>query len=138
MMCNINYRRLALAVFAAVLVIGFGVANGAEADDAVPVEAKAQTVAKVVFIDMEKSCECTRKRIDGSWKALQDALGDRSDVAVERIHVDTQGGQADPYRKLRPMVTVPAIYLLDAGGAVVDLLQGEVTADQIKAKTGSR
>ena len=95
-------------------------------------------VHRIVFIDQEQACECTRTRIEGSWTALQAALGENSGIAVERIHRDTQEEQAEEYRLLRPMVTVPGIYLLDENGAVVELLQGEVTEAQFRTALGGR
>jgi hypothetical protein len=90
------------------------------------------SIASIVFVDQAQACDCTRRRIEGSWAALQAALGQDSGIAVERIHRDTQEEQAEEYRLLRPMVTVPGIYLLDEGGAVVELLQGEVTEEQVR------
>lgn len=88
-------------------------------------------VARIVFIDEEQACECTRDRIFISWNALQAALGGGSSIAVERIHRDTQAERAERYRSLQPTVTVPGIYLLDDNGAVIELLQGEVTEERV-------
>jgi len=94
------------------------------------------TVVRIVFIDQEQACDCTRNRISGSWTALQAALGRGSAISVERIHRDTQEDQAEEYRMLRPMVTVPGIYLLDTNGAIVELLQGAVTEEQVRTALG--
>jgi glutathione S-transferase len=96
-----------------------------------PLSAQSK-VARIVFIDQEKACECTMNKIQASWTALQAALGPNSSLDVERIHRDTQEEQAEEYRLLRPMVTVPGIYLLDDSGAIVELLQGEVTQEQVR------
>jgi hypothetical protein len=93
----------------------------------------ASQIAKVVFIDKEQACDCTRKRIDGSWTALQAALGEPATLPVERIHVDTQAAQARPYTVFKPLMVPPGIYFVDAREAVVELLQGEVTTEQIAA-----
>jgi hypothetical protein len=93
-------------------------------------------VARIVFIGQEQACHCTRDRIDGSWTALQAALGEGSGIAVERLRRDTQADQVEEYRMLRPFVTVPAIYLLDEDGAIVELLQGEVTEEQVRTALG--
>ncbi len=97
---------------------------------------EASAVAQIVFIDQEQACECTQNRINGSWAALQAALGEDSGVTVERIHRDTQEEQAEEYRMLQPMVTVPGIYLLNQNGAIVELLQGEVTEAQVRTALG--
>ena len=91
-------------------------------------------LARVVFLDKEKCCQCTRDRTDASWAALQGALAGRRDtLPVERIHVDTQPDQVAKYRSQRPFVAIPAIYLLDGSGNVVELLQGELTQAQVSA-----
>ena len=95
-------------------------------------------VARIVFVGQAQACDCTRTRIDGSWRALQAALGEGSDIAVERLERDRQPDEVEEYRMLRPFVTVPAIYLLDENGAIVELLQGEVTEAQVRAALGGR
>ncbi len=92
--------------------------------------AKAQ-VAKVVFIDKAIACDCTKKRTEDSFAALTTALGTPASLPVERIHLDTQKAQADTYTVFKPLLVVPGIYFLDANNAVVELLQGEVQAEQV-------
>jgi hypothetical protein len=45
--------------------------------------------------------------------------------------VDTEGAKVEPYRSQKPIMALPAIYFLDGKGAIVELLQGEVTAKQV-------
>ncbi len=104
----------------------------ADPSGAAAVSAPASRVARIAFVDKENCCDCTRRAQDASWAALQAALGGAA-IPVERIHFDTQAAQADSYRSLRPMMASPGIYFLDAAGGLVDLLQGEVTADQVRA-----
>jgi hypothetical protein len=85
-----------------------------------------------VFVDLEDACACTRERIDQSWAALQQALGEPARYPVARIHQDTQAALAEPLVKARPLLVPPGLYFVDAGGAVVELLQGELSADQIQ------
>lgn len=96
-----------------------------------PAEAKA-AVARIVVIDLEECCDCTRKRIDGALDALAEALGSR-ELPVEQIHTDTQADAAAPYREMKAYITVPALYFLDADGKLVEQIQGEVTVEQIRA-----
>jgi len=103
---------------------------------AVSAQPGTSSVVRIVFIDQEQACDCTQTRINNSWTALQAALGQDSGISVERIHRDTQEEQAEEYRLLRPMVTVPGIYLLDQSGAIVELLQGEVSEEQARAALG--
>ena len=91
----------------------------------------ATKVARIVFVGKEHPCDCTRKALDAGWAALQKALGTPSKVPVEKLQVDTDGSKVDPYRNQKPIMALPAIYFLDGKGAVVELLQGEVTTEQI-------
>lgn len=105
-------------------------ANAAVEADAPPA---ARPVARIVFIDQEEACDCTRARIDASWTALQQAIEGREALPVERLHGDTQETEARPYLEMKPMMVAPALYLLDADGALVQQLQGELTESQIAA-----
>jgi hypothetical protein len=96
----------------------------------------ATKVAKIVFVGKEHPCDCTRKALDAGWAALQKALGTPARVAVERLKVDTQGDKVDPYRQQKPIMALPAIYFLDGKGVVTQLLQGEVTSEQIGQALG--
>lgn len=126
---------------------GCGQASGETNNSPAPAPATKQpavaspsesNVARIVFVGQEQACGCTRNRIDGSWRALQAALGESSGIAVERLRRDTQSDQVEEYRMLRPFVTVPAIYLLDENGAIVELLQGEVTEEQLRTALGGQ
>ena len=97
-------------------------------------------VARVVFMDKEHACECTRKRVDDTWAELQTALGTPPKLPIERIHIDTQAAQAGPYTSAKPLMVPPGIYFVDQQQRVVELLQGEVKAEEITAvlKRGSQ
>jgi hypothetical protein len=90
------------------------------------------SVARIVFLDQEQCCDCTRRRIENSWTELQTALPAKNNIQVDRVHVDTQESLAEPYRKLRPNQVIPAIYFLDEKGALIEMLQGEVTVAAIQ------
>ena len=91
-------------------------------------------LARIVFVDKQQCCQCTQSRIDASWSSLQGALAGRDGVLpVERLHVDTQAALVEKYRDQRPFMVIPAIYLLDGSGKVVELLQGELTQAQVSA-----
>ncbi len=87
-------------------------------------------VTKIVFVGKLAACDCTRRRIDDSWAALQAALGTSGDIQIERLHVDTEQTKVAPYRKMRAIMVIPAAYFLDASGALLDMLQGEITTEQ--------
>lgn len=90
-------------------------------------------VAKIVFLDQEECCACTRERTDATWAALQGALENNRQVPVQRVHSDTQTDVAGPYLALRPMMVVPGLYFLDADDQLVEMLQGELTSEAIGA-----
>ncbi len=102
----------------------------AATDTTAPASQSSNTnVARIVFVDQKQACDCTRKRIDGSWAALQAALGAHKDIPVERIHMDTDQSRVEPYEEMRAIMVLPAIYLLDVSGKLLDMVQGEVTTD---------
>ena len=124
--------------FVLAIIISASACQQAKAPPAAQVAANTATlgansapVAKIAFLDQETACDCTRKRIDASWAALQTALGTPSTLAVERVHVDTEAAKAEAYTMLKPLMVTPGIYFLDARDSVVEMLQGEVSAQQI-------
>lgn len=88
-------------------------------------------VERIAFVDQEEACECTHRRIDDSWAALQAGMKQSREVPVQRIHRDTQPIDVGPLQAKRKFVAVPAIFLLDGSGEVIDMLQGEVTDKEI-------
>lgn len=98
----------------------------------------ASKVEKIVFIDKEQACDCTRKRIEDTWAAMQAALGTGGGLPVERIYVDTQAAKAETYTLVRPLMVLPGIYFVDQHDAVIELLEGEVTKEQIVAALKAR
>jgi hypothetical protein len=106
---------------------------------ATPTAPTTSKLARVVFMDKKDACACTRKRVDDTWAALQTALGTPPKLPVERIHIDTQAAQAGPYTSAKPLMVPPGIYFVDQQLRVVELLQGEVKAEEITAvlKRGS-
>ncbi len=121
------------AAVAVLLGLGAISACGGEQANATPPAVAKAAVAKIVFVDQEEACECTRKRIDGTWTELQKALGDDPKVPVERIHGDSQEEQAKPYIAMRALMVAPGLYFLDAEGQLLEMLQGELTEAQIAA-----
>ena len=93
-----------------------------------PAETK---VSRIVFIGQKEACECTRNRIDASWRALQSANSTSPQVPVERIDRDVQAKAAEKYTEMKALMVVPGIYCLDTKGALIEMLQGEVTKDKI-------
>ena len=88
-------------------------------------------VVRIVLVGKEHACDCTRKKVDTALAALQQVLGNPYKIPVEMLKVDIEEDKVEPYRKQKPMMAVPAIYFVDAKGSVIDMLQGEITAEQI-------
>ena len=91
----------------------------------------ATKVTRIVFVGKEHACDCTRKTVDDGWAALQKVLGTPAKLPVERLQVDTEADKVAPYRQQKPIMALPAIYFIDAKGVVMELLQGEVTTEQV-------
>lgn len=92
---------------------------------------KTSDVVKIVFVGQKNACECTRTRIDTSWKTLQGVLGKRDDIAIEQIQLDVDEEQAEKMDNIRSLMVTPGIYFFDANEHLLEMLQGEVTAEQI-------
>jgi len=90
-------------------------------------------VTRIVFLDQKQACDCTRKRIDASWLALQAALKNATGADVLRLFHDVDEQAADEYKQMKPLMVAPGIYFLDKNGGLVEMLQGEVTEPQITA-----
>jgi hypothetical protein len=120
-----------------------GVHPGCRREAATAPAAKAATapaagtqVARIVFVDKERCCACTRQRIDDAWKALTGIVGFPPGIDVERIHLDTQKERAEPYQRQRAVMVPPAIYFFDRQGTLIDVLQGEVSKKQLQKVLG--
>ncbi len=92
----------------------------------------AQKVVRVVFIDKENACACTRERCDEGWSALQGALTSLTvRPEVERFYMDTQEDLAATYQEKRPILAAPALYFFQQDGSLAGMLQGEIQEDEI-------
>ncbi len=98
--------------------------------EAAPAETRPQ-VSRIVFVGQKDACECTRKRIDTTWEALQSVLATGPAVPVERIQLDVDEKNTERYHAMRALIVAPGIYFLDNDGDLIELLQGEVREDQI-------
>jgi len=128
--------RLAVIVFLSLLSLpacAKGKGAPAAAMAATPVTPTTSKVARVVFMDKEHACECTRKRVDDTWAAAPDSPGTPPKLPIERIHIDTQAAQAGPYTSAKPLMVPPGIYFVTSSSAWSNYLQGEVKAEEIAA-----
>jgi hypothetical protein len=129
-----------IGLLSLLLTLGLGACERSKAAPAqavanppVPAPSQPNTkIAKIVFIDKEKACDCTRKRVEGTWTTLQTALGTPPSLPVQRLHVDTQAAEAAPYTSAKPLMVPPGIYFVDGRGTVVELLQGEIETKEIE------
>jgi hypothetical protein len=135
-----RYNRLVLlavtVTFPTVMACKSQTASSATAIGAAVAAPVAQAPAKprptrIIFVGKEHACDCTRKSVDAGWEALQKALGTPAKLPVERLQIDTQGDKVAPYRQQKPIMALPAIYFVDGKDMVLELLQGEVTAEQV-------
>lgn len=70
--------------------------------------------------------------MDASWKALSQALGKPPKVPVDQYYMDIDEEAVQNLQSQVRFMVVPAIYFLDAKNRVVTLLQGEITANQVR------
>jgi len=124
------YRR-GMVLFTLLMLVIPGAGCRQDADGPGPAVAGSR-VAKIVFVGKERACDCTRKRVDDSFAVLQSALAERQDIPVERLRVDIDQAKVAEYQEMRAIMVLPAIYLFDEPGGLVDVLQGEVTDKQVR------
>jgi hypothetical protein len=125
--------RLAVIAILALAAVACGDSEQAEPEwkrNLIPRAPADTAVAKIVFVDQLFACACTMTRIDKSWKTLQRFV-DGTGIPVERIHLDKDEAAADRYDDMASLVVPPGIYFLDSGGALIKMLQGELSGRQI-------
>ena len=90
-------------------------------------------VGRIVFLDKENCCDCTRNRQNASWNNLQEAMDAApSKPPVDVIHVDSQADQAAVYLDLEPVMVTPGLYFFDHKENLLEMVQGEVSREQIE------
>jgi hypothetical protein len=97
-----------------------------------PASPASAPALRIVFVDKKAACACTRTAVDEGWKTLESTLGPKSKVPVTRLFMDTQADQVAVYRSKRPMVALPAIYVIDRADSIVGMLQGEIKAADLQ------
>ena len=106
-----------------------------KADEPTPATAQAgpTRVTKVVFIGQKDSCKCTRERIDKTWPVVDSVLKGYKDITVRKIQIDVEAEEADRYDEMKSIMIAPGIFFMDKDDKLVEMIQGEVSADQVLA-----
>ncbi len=108
-------------------------ANDTKTASATSGRASSARVSKIVFVGGEGFCQCTLDKINAGWQVMTQALGKSPKLPVERLDFRVHREEVARLRNLKPMMALPAIYFIDSKGAVLELLQGEVTLEQLLA-----
>lgn len=90
-------------------------------------------VVSIVFVGQKQACDCTRNRIETTWNTLTEVLKKKPELPVKRIARDVDVEEAENMAVLKPLMVAPGIYFLGAQDDIVDLLQGEVSKEQIES-----
>ena len=102
------------------------------------VKAGASKLANLVFIGKKKACECTKTRCQDGLVAVQGALKEAGvDVPIIELFTDVDGPAVEKYRSQKPFVMVPAVYLCNAEGVMLEMVQGDLTVSMVKQKINS-
>lgn len=97
------------------------------------ITANLNQVDHIVFVGLKESCACTRNRIDESWRVLQNSLATVPEIEVQRIQRDINKEEALELHRLKPLMVAPGLYFLNAENQLIELLQGEVSEQQLSA-----
>lgn len=118
-----------IKIYFLVLFLGFivnGIIFAAEKNN--PAKTK---VKDIVFVELKESCKCIRETTQKTWTALQEALKEKKlDIPIKKLLDDEEEDKVAPYEKMKAIVVIPAVYLLDDQGKLIEMLQGEVEKDQ--------
>ena len=127
------YRLLVLIALALPTLASIACSSSSRSD--INAEQSDGRITQIVFVDHQVICPLVKKTINNSWDALQTALAsrDRHNIKVTRIHKDKSANLARKYIQLKRTGVLPAVYFLTSKGEFVELLAGEMTADQITA-----
>jgi hypothetical protein len=94
-------------------------------------------IMSVVYVDQESCCDCTRERQDRTWSNLQAAIGAmKSPPKIEVVHLDTEAESVQLYLDLKPIMVPPGLYFFDGSEVLVEMLQGELSREQIEKVFG--
>ncbi|MDX9719790.1 MAG: hypothetical protein RBU37_03520 [Myxococcota bacterium] len=93
-------------------------------------------LAKVVFIGQLDVCDCTARSIDESYAALEAALGNPPKVPIERLELDANPKEVEPYQKDKAIMALPAVFFVDEAGKILSSVQGPQTKEQFEATLG--
>jgi hypothetical protein len=87
--------------------------------------------ARVVFVDQDHHCPCNAEQIDSAWTIVDRARHRHPGLLVERVHADLDREREAKMRSVSNFWTFPAIYVFDARGQLVALLQGRLSEASI-------
>ena len=91
------------------------------------------TVSKLTFVGQKEACSCTRERIEKSWAALTSIVAQlQNKPQIERIQLDVDKTRADELGALASVMVAPGLYLFDDNGSLIELLQGELSPEQLR------
>ena len=90
-----------------------------------------EKVGSIVFVGQKDACDCTKKRVKGTWTSLQEALKTHANVKVKRVALDVEKAEVKSLRSKRRFMTVPAVYFFNPDGKLVGMLEGELEVAQI-------
>ena len=114
-------------------VVLVSVCNKAYSDNTEQNENKKKNViSHIVFVGQKQACDCTLKRIETTWNVLNEILKAKPDLQVKIIQRDVDVEETKEMSKLKRMMVTPGIYFINKQKRLVELLQGEVTKEQIK------
>ena len=65
------------------------------------------------------------------------SIGQESTAVGTCLELDVDEAKVDPYEQMQALMTAPGVYLLDSEGKLVKMLQGELTAEQLRRALGA-
>ena len=85
-----------------------------------------------LFLDRLDGNAAAKAHLDEVWVEVQTAMEAWPGIFVERIHIDVEPKQSAKILELRAVDKLPGVYFLDEDGALIEVLQGDIKATEIR------
>jgi len=122
---------LTVALVTSGLLVGVGACRRSGAPVGAMEKKAGEKVAKIVFVGKKNACDCTARRVEGTWDALHFALKGHKGLKVKRVAVDVHEKEVGSLRAKRRFMVLPALYFFNPEGKLVGVLEGELRPEKI-------
>lgn len=107
--------------------------NNSEVQNKSVQKSQQPLVSKIIFVDKQNACKCTRAKTENAWNLLNESIKNNKSISLEKVFGDVEPQKIEPFKAQQSFFAYPAIYFLDSQNKVIKLLQGEIDEQSVKA-----